>query len=655
MDPAGTAPVSEQLTDPSPVTTIFVAGCWGCLLGMADAIATLARHGEPDTESIVTVLLAGPAVVGALSVLVGAILDLAGRILRLRWAQGGLYRRGQLWVPRRNILTLWMGVMALMGSLSFIAFPVRPPLGLHRVVAGVVCGALLLAVVVVVHRASERRWVERSAWVGVVLAALYLEVHTLYQFSRLWPTWSIAINSNSVMSFSHTAGLVLVIVLLTSLTCMFLPPRHRVFGVGSRVVRWAVLGLAATIFLASRPSVSFADPQAAVLLYQRSVLAFRALEVAPRFQSAPKPDVDDEPAPAPWAQGATQRKVRGVLIVLVDALRADMLDAEVDGRPVAPSLRKFGASAVQFDRAYCTVPATTESVAAMLTGRRDAHLEPRTLQERSVAPLLRAAGVTTVGIYGHDALLDTFAWMDRPIPFGNGATNKNRLTSDITLAEVQRQLDALQGEPFLLVAHFYDPHSHYLPNPEFDFGTSAMDAYMGEVAYTDRRLGRLFDMLRDSGLDREVAVMVVSDHGEEIWDHGYRWHRKAVYEESARVVLQIRTPSSTPAVVDRPVSLLDVAPTVLDLLGAPIPDDVDGISLVPVLEGQSAPERPIVVTAGDDSALAVVDGHRKLIVHTQSHAMEYFDLRRDPGEERNLVDDHPEEVDRLLRWIGIER
>jgi hypothetical protein len=648
MGPRKSYADASERRAPGRSAVFLVAAAWGAVLGAADALAALLQYHDGPTAVAGPVLLVGTAVVAALSTLVGGALGLLGRALDLHWAAGGVYRQGVLWVPRRTLLSLWIGFMAVVVSLCFIAFPVRPPWGMGRVAAGLGAGAAGLCTLVVVHRASHHKWVEMSAWALVVVTALHLQVRTLYQFSRLWPTWSIELTSNAFMSLAHSLGLLVLLTLLITLTCMLMPARWlKACGPRPRVA-WALVGAAAVVFVAARPVVSLASEQAGVLLHERSVLAFRTLELAPRFRSSTLPDLQ-EPTRGAAARVGEERRVQGVLLVLVDALRADVLGAEVAGQPVAPSLQAFGQSAVQFARAYCTVPATKESVGAMLTGSRTAHLEPAALRQRSLGPLLRAAGVTTIGIYGHDALLDTFAPMDRPVAFGSGPSNKHRLTSDITLAAVARQLEEVENEPFFMVAHFYDPHSHYLPNDEFDFGTSDKQAYLAEVAYTDRRLGRLFDLLHSSGLDESVAVIVVSDHGEEFWDHGYRWHRKRVYEESARVVLQVRVPGTAPAVVTTPVTLVDVAPTVLHLLGAPIPDGLDGISLVPILEGHTPPSRRIVVTAGDASAVALIEGDQKLIVHATNHVIELFDLGEDPREHRNLADARPAEVARMLR------
>jgi arylsulfatase A-like enzyme len=397
----------------------------------------------------------------------------------------------------------------------------------------------------------------------------------------------------------------------------------------------------------ARPVLAHVANRDRVVLFERTKLVYRALELTPRYGVELPPAPRRAPIGPPWRGGEPRSRVRSVLVLLVDALRADVIGASVGGRPVAPNLVRFGRASARFDRAYCTTPATLESFGAMMTGRRDAHEHDEVIDRASIGPLLRGTGVDTTGVYAHAALGRPVERLSHPVLFGDGQTNKHRQTAEITVEHLLAELDRIADARFFLLAHLYDPHAHYLENPEFDFGASPRQRYLGEVAYTDHHIGRVLDALEARHLDDEVAVIVVSDHGEEIWDHGYRWHRKRVYEESARVVLRARVPGASPRAIATPVSLVDLAPTVLDLLGVRAPERLDGISLVPAIFGEPLPRRPIFVTAGDRSAFAIIDETTKLIWSPLTRTSELFDLDRDPHERNNLADARPDDAARL--------
>src|SRR5690606_31495038 len=110
------------------------------------------------------------------------------------------------------------------------------------------------------------------------------------------------------------------------------------------------------------------------------------------------------------------------------------------------------------------------------------------------------------------------------------------------------------------------------------FGDRAADRYDAEIAFVDLQVGRILDQLRAAGLDGSTIVVVTADHGEELGEHGQRYHGRSLYNQGTRIPLVIHDPGAAPHVVDTPVSLADVMPTVLDLVGLAGPAGMNGVS-----------------------------------------------------------------------------
>jgi arylsulfatase A-like enzyme len=240
---------------------------------------------------------------------------------------------------------------------------------------------------------------------------------------------------------------------------------------------------------------------------------------------------------------------------------------------------------------------------------------------------------------------------------------------------------------FLLV-HYFDPHYEYLRHPQYGFaaersgrldGTQGImklrsladptpdeiaflrDLYDEEVRHTDAGVGRLLDALRKLGLYDEALIILTADHGEEFHERGWIGHSRSLYDELVRVPLVVRPPGGAPGapVIDSAVSLVSLAPTVLDYAGVdPGPFDFQGPSWRSLLSGSGAspgavlvevdfvPLRPRHFTSVHKKAVVV--GRHKLIRDDRSGRLELYDLRADPGETRDLSPERPELVERLL-------
>jgi arylsulfatase A-like enzyme len=172
-------------------------------------------------------------------------------------------------------------------------------------------------------------------------------------------------------------------------------------------------------------------------------------------------------------------------------------------------------------------------------------------------------------------------------------------------------------------------------------GSSQAERYELCIEDADDMLAPFFDSLSELATERPLYVIYFSDHGEEFEERGGMWHGFTTYAEVARAAFAVVGPDVESQEVHTPNSLIDIAPTMLSLAGAPVPPDLDGLDLTPTLRGAELPPRPIASELYEEGFLvtrAVVYGHQKAIAHYVSGVVELFDLEADPGERENLVD-----------------
>jgi arylsulfatase A-like enzyme len=343
-----------------------------------------------------------------------------------------------------------------------------------------------------------------------------------------------------------------------------------------------------------------------------------------------------------------------VVLVLIDALRPDFIGPDGDRPSLTPNLDAFAAASTSFSRAYTTAPGTREAARSMLSGCFHLRIPPPDIPRHTLFSELHERGIANAAVVAHPCIEAHFVAADRVYDGAfedKLAAGRNARTSAMQTEAAMRMLDGFGPDaPFVLFVHYYDPHEHYVvDDDEIGLG-SKRRRYAVEVAHTDAWIGRLLQAIDARGLD-DVAVLVTSDHGDELWDHHGTGHLTRVYEESARVLLAARVPGAAPHVEDGLVSLTDVYPTVRELLGLPIPADLDGRSLVPALDGAPFSRRAhLVVQARDGLGIVgVLAGDHKLIVNAHTGVLELYDLSRDPGELVNLADDPPIDLTPLLR------
>ena len=361
----------------------------------------------------------------------------------------------------------------------------------------------------------------------------------------------------------------------------------------------------------------------------------------------------ESPAPAAVAAGA----LRGynVLLVTIDTLRADHVGAYGSPLGLTPTLDRLAKEGLRFDVAHAHVPMTLPSHTTIMTGLyppangvRDNGAFRFDRTRPTLASALGAVGYRTAAFIGSfvlDARFGLNAGFDLYDDRLNGSSanlDVVQRTAEQVLAPaydwITTQGSALDDRPWFVWAHLYDPHEPYTP-PEPFASRYSQDPYSGEIAYADQALGRFLDRLRAAGPALERTLIVIaSDHGESLGEHGERTHGLFAYEATLRVPLIAWAPAVLkPAVSAAPARLVDLAPTVLDLVGVATPANLDGRSLRAAAPGDDPGSYFEALNANLTRNWAplkgMLHGRRKLI---DLPIPELYDLAADPGEQHNI-------------------
>jgi arylsulfatase A-like enzyme len=365
-----------------------------------------------------------------------------------------------------------------------------------------------------------------------------------------------------------------------------------------------------------------------------------------------------------------------VVMIVIDTLRRDHLAIygyERDTAPFLDELARQGAAFDGFSPASWTKPATVSLLTGLHPLRHQAvdRVDALPAEAVTLAERLRRVGYTTLGASANGWVSPAFG-LDR----GFGAF---LYRDSVKAGELNRELDARLDRlrpPFFLYVHYIDPHLPYDPVAGWDGAplppgsrpvtveetdaphfvarspellARTRDLYDGEIRGVDDALRELVAALSRRGLMKSTLLVVTADHGEELGEHGRMSHGQSVYQEVLRIPLVLWAPHRLPPHRLPPgrrpgrASLLDVVPTVLDLLGLePSESSFDGRSLAALLTGP-APEpesdRPFLAHLDfiDGTGLALTQGKWSLVLGKNPYRKEIFDLDADPGEHRNLL------------------
>jgi arylsulfatase A-like enzyme len=404
------------------------------------------------------------------------------------------------------------------------------------------------------------------------------------------------------------------------------------------------------------------------------------------------PEAHAAPAAAPASPAATSRP--NVVIVLMDALRADALGVYGNARKPSPNIDAWAAGASRWQTTVSQNAWTVPCVASLMTGldpqahrvlryqgTQRVEMDTLSLSHDTLAEQFKAAGYTTGALLksvvidssrGFSQGFDTYRVVEPKKDQAWGESAKH--LTDAALGFLDQE--AGKGKPFFLYLHYMDSHSPYkAPEPwyskykgtytgPFDGAHAPIEQaiksgniptaadwahlkalYDGELAYFDSQLQRVFDAIAAKGLASNTIVVLTADHGEAFWEHGVVFHGN-LYQENIHIPMIVRGPGIKPGVLGRYTQAIDLAPTLADLAGVPKGKNWMGTSQAgPMRQGGNA--APQVVYTEYIEQRMVIDGATGMKLIVNDGPVKLYDLAKDPGEKTNLAASRPDEVKRL--------
>ncbi len=344
------------------------------------------------------------------------------------------------------------------------------------------------------------------------------------------------------------------------------------------------------------------------------------------------------------------------LLITLDTTRADRLGCYGYELARTPNIDSLARSGVMFAQAYAQVPLTFPSHCSIFTGTYPIYHGARNngtyyLPEeiKTLAQILKEQGYHTAAFVSSFTVDSRFG-LDRGFDlyddyFGRGqafkATNAERRAEEVFQA-FSRWLEGNNSQPFFCWVHFFDPHLPY--DPPSPYLEEFMNRpYDGEIAYMDFYVGQVMRQLREKKLLARTVVILAGDHGEALGEKGEEGHGVFLYEESMRVPLIIYWENRFPSgkVITPRVRLIDLMPSVLDLLKIPIPAEIQGQSLLPYIERKKAADLPNYMETyfprenyGWSELVGLMDKEWKYI---RAPREELYNLKKDPEETNNLA------------------
>lgn len=358
------------------------------------------------------------------------------------------------------------------------------------------------------------------------------------------------------------------------------------------------------------------------------------------------------------------KKLRGqshynVILITIDTLRADRLGCYGFLPDVTPTVNLFASRGVLFNTAIAQTPLTLPSHATILTGTQPTFHGIRdnggfvvSDKLQTIAEVFKSAGYETAAFVSAYVLDSKWGlnqgfdyYFDR---FDLGRYEKISLADvqrrgDETIDEVISWLEKRKNGKFFTWIHLYDPHTPYSPPEPFNQQFSDRP-YLGEIAFTDVQLSRLWNFLETQNLTRNLILVFTSDHGESLGEHGESTHGFFVYQEAIHIPLIFVTPFPRlqGKKIDQIATLADIMPTVCEMVGLKTPSEVQGQNLIPFFSGRKVEENKLAYSEtyyprfhfGWSELRSFQNRRFKLIL---APVPELYDLKNDPDETRNLV------------------
>lgn len=405
------------------------------------------------------------------------------------------------------------------------------------------------------------------------------------------------------------------------------------------------------------------------------------------------PDIAESAAPSP-----------SVVVITVDALRADHLGSYGYTKPVSPNIDRLISQGQRFERAWTPEPLTGPAMCSMVTGL-EPHVHAATRNGIRMQPGLNSLpkvladnGWKTAAFVGTWTLKNNLTLLGEHFETYGERLERRRwfgiLNSEATCEDVTDDaLDWLGEErkkgpekPFFLWVHYIEPHAPYRFHKEYaerigvnDDQLTKIDRYDTEIAAVDESIARLLAGVRQAVDDKDLLVVFTADHGESLGEHNYWGHGRYLYEPSLRIPFGISWKGVIPpGTVSSQATLLDLMPTLLELVGVEAPEDLPGESWAKTVRGAAELDERVGCYQAHRGAVhgdsardsdkkrskgllwaGVINGDRKEIVKVSRQIVQIYDLAADPGEFENLasVDARPSDdlaacLARITRGLG---
>ena len=356
-----------------------------------------------------------------------------------------------------------------------------------------------------------------------------------------------------------------------------------------------------------------------------------------------------------------------VLLITLDTTRADHLGCYGRKEAETPTLDALAQSGVRFERAFCQVPLTLPSHTSLLTGLYPVTTGVRINGAAGIAPdvptmakMFKGHGYRTGAFVAAHVLDSAYGLASGFDLYDDNLGDPTEVAGDQDPVERSAKhvanaalswLREPSESPFFAWVHFFDPHSPYKPIEEF--ADRFADPYDGEIAFVDAWITRLLDWLEETGLRDETLIIVAGDHGEGFHEHDEAEHGFFVYGSTMRVPLIFSFPGrlTTPQTVPAPVALVDVFPTVVDLLGWKAPPGLEGRSLAEACRTGGMPPMSVYGECEYPRLSFGWAGLRSLTTdrwkYIDAPRAELYDLRDDPGELNNILDTRKDIADKM--------
>ncbi len=355
-----------------------------------------------------------------------------------------------------------------------------------------------------------------------------------------------------------------------------------------------------------------------------------------------------------------------IIIISIDTLRADHLPVYGYRHVETPALDSLRRDSILFTNAYCSVPLTLPSHASMLTGLLPPDDNVRDNLGYQLAPsvltipkALKAKGYDTgaaVSAYvlrGSTGMGSSFDFYDDAIPAQAGAAIGSLQRSGSATEEIaKRWIGEHRQQPFLFFLHLFEPHAPYEP-PEPFKSKYAANPYDGEIATADRIVGDFLDALKRSGIYEKASIILMSDHGEGLMQHGEPEHGIFLYRECIHVPLMLKLPHRARAGTtnDSIVGLIDIFPTIAELVEAKTPT-LPGVSLLhPAKEKRAIYSESLYprIHLGWSALRSLVDRQYHFI---EAPRPELYAIQEDPDERKNIIEEHRRESASMRNALG---